>query len=51
VRSITIFDLGGALLDWNPRHLLRKLIDDLAETLRRDLRRLGFPIAAPARPT
>jgi 2-haloacid dehalogenase len=24
-RSIVVFDLGGVLLDWNPRHLYRKL--------------------------
>jgi 2-haloacid dehalogenase len=23
-----IFDLGGVLIDWNPRHLYRKLFDD-----------------------
>ena len=26
-----VFDLGGVLLDWDPRHLYRKLIDDPAE--------------------
>jgi 2-haloacid dehalogenase len=26
-----VFDLGGVLLDWNPRHLYRKLIADEAE--------------------
>jgi 2-haloacid dehalogenase len=30
-RSIVIFDLGGVLLDWNPRYLYRKLIADEAE--------------------
>jgi len=25
-RSIVVFDLGGVLIDWNPRHLYRKLI-------------------------
>ncbi|MGH7124978.1 MAG: HAD family hydrolase, partial [Stellaceae bacterium] len=29
-RSIVVFDLGGVLIDWNPRHLYRKLIDDEA---------------------
>jgi 2-haloacid dehalogenase len=31
-RSVVIFDLGGVLLDWNPRHLYRKLFggDDAA---------------------
>ena len=28
--SIAVFDMGGVLLDWNPRHLYRKLIADLA---------------------
>lgn len=26
-----VFDLGGVLLDWNPRHLYRKLFEDEAE--------------------
>ncbi|QNH22272.1 Phosphoglycolate phosphatase [Xanthomonas sp. GW] len=26
-----IFDLGGVLIDWNPRHLYRQLFDDEAE--------------------
>jgi 2-haloacid dehalogenase len=26
-----VFDLGGVLLDWNPRYLYRRLIDDEAE--------------------
>jgi 2-haloacid dehalogenase len=26
-----VFDLGGVLLDWDPRHLYRQLIDDEAE--------------------
>jgi 2-haloacid dehalogenase len=26
-----VFDVGGVLLDWNPRHLYRKLIPDPAE--------------------
>jgi 2-haloacid dehalogenase len=25
--SIVVFDLGGVLIDWNPRHLYRKLFD------------------------
>jgi 2-haloacid dehalogenase len=27
-RSVVVFDLGGVLLDWNPRHLYRKLFAD-----------------------
>jgi 2-haloacid dehalogenase len=26
-RSVVVFDLGGVLVDWNPRHLYRKLFD------------------------
>lgn len=26
-RHIAVFDLGGVLVDWNPRHLYRKLFD------------------------
>lgn len=26
-RRVVIFDLGGVLLDWNPRHLYRKVFD------------------------
>jgi 2-haloacid dehalogenase len=29
--SVVVFDLGGVLIDWNPRHLYRKLIADPAE--------------------
>ncbi|MCC6198108.1 MAG: HAD family phosphatase [Burkholderiales bacterium] len=27
-RKVVVFDLGGVLLDWNPRHLYRKLFAD-----------------------
>ncbi len=27
-RTIAVFDLGGVLIDWNPRHLYRKLFAD-----------------------
>jgi len=30
-RSTVVFDLGGVLIDWNPRHLYRKLIPDETE--------------------
>jgi 2-haloacid dehalogenase len=29
-RSTVVFDLGGVLIDWNPRHLYRKLFADEA---------------------
>lgn len=29
-RPVVVFDLGGVLIDWDPRHLYRKLIDDEA---------------------
>lgn len=28
--SAVVFDLGGVLIDWNPRHLYRKLLPDAA---------------------
>jgi 2-haloacid dehalogenase len=30
-RSVVVFDLGGVLIDWNPRYLYRKLFEDEAE--------------------
>ena len=29
--SVVVFDLGGVLIEWNPRHLYRKLFQDEAE--------------------
>ena len=29
--SVAVFDMGGVLIDWNPRHLYRKLISDPQE--------------------
>lgn len=29
-RSVAVFDLGGVLIDWNPRYLYRKLFRDEA---------------------
>ncbi len=29
-RTVVIFDLGGVLVDWDPRHLYRRLFDDPA---------------------
>jgi 2-haloacid dehalogenase len=28
MKKVLVFDLGGVLIDWDPRHLYRKLIDD-----------------------
>lgn len=28
--TVPVFDIGGVLIDWNPRHLYRKLFDDEA---------------------
>ena len=30
-RPVVVFDLGGVLIDWNPRHLYRRLLDDERE--------------------
>src|ERR1700689_282585 len=32
-RSIVVFDLGGVLIDWDPRYLYRKLFDGDAEAM------------------
>src|SRR5580704_5396270 len=32
-RSIAVFDLGGVLVDWNPRYLYRKLFDGKIEAM------------------
>lgn len=32
-RSIVVFDLGGVLIDWNPRYLYRKLFDGDASAM------------------
>ena len=29
--KVVIFDLGGVLIDWDPRHMYRKIFDDEAE--------------------
>ena len=28
VPAVVVFDLGGVLVDWDPRHLYRRLIPD-----------------------
>ena len=30
MRDTVVFDLGGVLVDWDPRHLYRRLFDDAA---------------------
>ena len=36
-RSVAVFDLGGVLIDWNPRYLYRKLFDGNDEAMERFL--------------
>lgn len=36
-RNVVIFDFGGVLVDWNPRHLYRKLFGDDEEGMERFL--------------
>lgn len=36
-----VFDFGGVLMDWNPRHLYRKLVED-PEEIERFLEEVGF---------
>ena len=37
-----IFDLGGVLVDWNPRHLYRKLFDGDEEAMEAFFAEVGF---------
>jgi 2-haloacid dehalogenase len=39
---IVIFDFGGVLLDWDPRHLYRKLFDGDEASMERFLAEVGF---------
>ena len=40
------FDLGGVLIDWNPRHLYRLILDDEAE-IERFLAEVCTPSGTP----
>ena len=42
-RSIVIFDLGGVLIDWDPRHLYRKLFDGDHAAMERFLAEICTP--------
>jgi 2-haloacid dehalogenase len=37
-----VFDFGGVLIDWNPRHLYRKLFADEPDAVERFLTEIGF---------
>jgi len=37
-----IFDMGGVLMDWNPRYLYRKLFDGDSHSMERFLTEIGF---------
>ncbi len=37
-----VFDFGGVLMDWNPRYLYRKLLDDDMDAVEQFLERIGF---------
>ena len=39
---IVVFDFGGVLLDWDPRHLYRKLFDDDDAAMERFLAEVNF---------
>lgn len=36
-KQVIVFDLGGVLIDWNPRHLYRKMFDGDEEAMERFL--------------
>ncbi|HLK33622.1 MAG TPA: HAD family phosphatase [Terriglobales bacterium] len=42
-RSIAVFDLGGVLIDWNPRYLYRKLFNGDEETMEHFLSTICTP--------
>ncbi len=42
-RHIVVFDLGGVLIDWNPRHLYRKLFDGDDVAMERFLEKVCSP--------
>ena len=39
---IVVFDFGGVLLDWDPRHLYRKLFDGDAAAMESFLNEVNF---------
>lgn len=42
-RSVVVFDLGGVLIDWNPRYLYRKLFDGDAAAMEHFLAEICSP--------
>ena len=56
--DVVVFDLGGVLIDWNPRYLYRKLFDDdaamerfIAESARPNGTSSRMPVDSGARPS
>jgi 2-haloacid dehalogenase len=43
IRRIPVFDLGGVLVDWNPRHLFRRFFPGDPDALERFLAEIDFP--------
>jgi 2-haloacid dehalogenase len=41
-RQALVFDIGGVLLDWNPRHLYKKYFNGDSEGMERFLAEIGF---------
>ena len=41
--SVVVFDLGGVLLDWNPRHLYRRLFGEDVKGMERFLAEVVSP--------
>jgi 2-haloacid dehalogenase len=41
--TAVVFDLGGVLLDWNPRHLYRRLFGEDVEGMERFLAEVASP--------
>jgi 2-haloacid dehalogenase len=41
-RPVPVFDMGGVVIDWNPRHLFRKFFPGDPESMERFLREVNF---------
>ena len=42
ISRVPVFDIGGVVIDWNPRHLFRKFFDGDPEALERFLTEVDF---------
>ena len=48
-RSVAVFDLGGVLIDWNPRYLYRKLFNGDDQAMEHFLSNVCTPRGTPSK--